>query len=190
MLAVADSNPGNIMAASFDPAYVETLGDELRGRLLQCVRSGVENPDSNMGCYACQPDDYDTLQPFFATALAKYHGVAEDAKHVNNWSLEGVDGLPEDGVLDLAALGLPELSMRVRVGRNLAQFPRKSLRRSGLPRTEPARMSCSLTGRTRGGSAGGDDARRSLRAGVQDDGGVRRADRHARVRWQVRVHHA
>ena len=137
VLAVADSNPGNIMAASFDPAYVETLGDELRGRLLQCVRSGVENPDSNMGCYACQPDDYDTLQPFFATALAKYHGVAEDAKHVNNWSLEGVDGLPEDGVLDLAALGLPELSMRVRVGRNLAQFPRKSLRRSGLAEPNP-----------------------------------------------------
>jgi creatine kinase len=26
-------------------------------------------------------------------------------------------------VLDLAALGLPELSMRVRVGRNLADFP-------------------------------------------------------------------
>ena len=123
VLAVAKSNPENIMAASFDPEYVKTLGDNLRGRLLQCVRSGVENPNSTMGCYACQPDDYDTLQPFFSKALAAYHGVPEDAKHVNDWSLEGVEGLPEDGVLDLAALGLPELSMRVRVGRNLAQFP-------------------------------------------------------------------
>lgn len=55
--------------------------------------------------------------------LADYHGVAEDAKHVNNWSLEGVEGLPEDGKLDLAKLGLPPLSMRVRVGRNLKEFP-------------------------------------------------------------------
>ena len=55
--------------------------------------------------------------------LADYHKVSEDAKHVNNWSLEGVEGLPEDGKLDLAKLGLPPLSMRVRVGRNLKEFP-------------------------------------------------------------------
>jgi hypothetical protein len=36
---------------------------------------------------------------FFAKALARYHGVAEDARHVNNWSLEGVEGLPPTGVL-------------------------------------------------------------------------------------------
>ena len=40
-------------------------------------------------------------------------------KHVNNWSLAGVEGLPSDGKLDLGALGLPALSMRVRTGRNL-----------------------------------------------------------------------
>ena len=76
-----------------------------------------------MGCYAMQPGDYDRFKPFFSKALAKYHKVAEDAKHVNDWSLEGVEGLPEGGVLDIAALGLPELSMRVRVGRNLKAFP-------------------------------------------------------------------
>jgi protein-arginine kinase len=42
---------------------------------------------------------------------------------VNDWSLAGVEGLPAGGVLDLQALGLPELSMRVRVGRNLKAFP-------------------------------------------------------------------
>jgi creatine kinase len=44
-------------------------------------------------------------------------------KHVNDWSLEGVEGLPEGGVLDLAALGQPALSMRVRVGRNRPRPP-------------------------------------------------------------------
>lgn len=34
-----------------------------------------------------------------------------------------MQGLPAGGVLDLSALGLPELSMRVRVGRNLKAFP-------------------------------------------------------------------
>jgi creatine kinase len=34
-----------------------------------------------------------------------------------------VEGLPEDGVLDLSKLGLPALSMRVRTGRNLKKFP-------------------------------------------------------------------
>jgi creatine kinase len=37
--------------------------------------------------------------------------------------LQGVEGLPEDGVLDFAKLGLPALSMRVRTGRNLNKYP-------------------------------------------------------------------
>jgi creatine kinase len=87
------------------------------------MASGIENPDSGMGCYANQPGDYDKFKPFFSKVLAQYHKVAEDAKHTNSWDLSGVEGLPEGGQLDLAALGLPELSMRVRVGRNLKDFP-------------------------------------------------------------------
>eukprot|EP01051_Picozoa_sp_SAG22_P010207 SAG22_NODE_904_length_6586_cov_3.133498_2_plen_446_part_00 len=108
---------------SFDPEYYMGLDEVGRAGLLKCLNSGIENPDSGMGCYACQPSDYDTYKPFFAKALARYHGVAEDATHVNDWSLEGVEGLPEGGVLDIGKLGLPELSMRVRVGRNLKAFP-------------------------------------------------------------------
>ena len=76
-----------------------------------------------MGCYAMNPTDYDVYKPFFSKVLAGYHGVAEDAKHENNWDLASVDGLPEDNVLNLFELGLPPTSMRVRVGRNLADFP-------------------------------------------------------------------
>ena len=121
--AIKESNPDNIAVACFDEEYYNSLDANGKKGLLMCVNSGVENPDSNMGCYAMQPADYDDYKPFFSKALAKYHKVAEDAKHVNNWSLEGVDGLPEDGRLDLAALGLPEMWMRVRVGRNLKEFP-------------------------------------------------------------------
>jgi len=115
--------PENRMAKHFDLAYFNTLSDDEKKGLIQCCRSGIENPDSGMGCYAMQPSDYDRFKPFFSKVLADYHKVPADRKHVNDWSLKGVEGLPESGNLDLTALGLPALSMRVRVGRNLADFP-------------------------------------------------------------------
>ena len=120
---LAAENPDNICLNTFDADYYNSLSDDDKPAFLKCLNSGIENVDSGMGCYACQPEDYDRFKPFFSKALAKYHKVAEDAKHVNDWSLDGVEGLPEGGVLDIAALGLPELSMRVRVGRNLKAFP-------------------------------------------------------------------
>ena len=121
--AIKESHPENRMAKHFDADYYNSLEGELKAAFVTCLNSGIMNPDSSMGCYAMQPADYDRFKPFFAKVLADYHGVAEDAKHTNNWDLSGVEGLPEDGKLDLAALGLPALSMRVRVGRNLADFP-------------------------------------------------------------------
>jgi creatine kinase len=77
-----------------------------------------------MGCYAMNPKDYDEFYPFFKKALEQYHKVdLNTSKHVNNWSLEGVDGLPSDGILDFAKLGLGAVSMRVRTGRNLNKYP-------------------------------------------------------------------
>ena len=65
------------------------------------MRSGIENPDSNMGCYACQPEDYDRFKPFFSKALAKYHKVDEDATHLDGeLGLPGLDvGLTKDQAL-------------------------------------------------------------------------------------------
>jgi hypothetical protein len=34
----------------------------------RCVRSGVEVPESSVGCYACQPEDYSRFKPFFSKA--------------------------------------------------------------------------------------------------------------------------
>jgi creatine kinase len=70
-----------------------------------------------------QPTDYEEFRPFFSQVLAAYHKVDVGAKHENNWDLASVEGLPEDGKLSLLDFRLPPLSMRVRVGRNLAEFP-------------------------------------------------------------------
>jgi creatine kinase len=117
------SNPTNIAIKNFDVEYFYSLSDSDKAAFIQVIRTGIDNPDSGMGCYAMQPEDYNRFKPFFKKVLAEYHGVSEDAVHVNNWSLEGVEGLPKDGNLDLGKLGLPPLSMRVRTGRNLADFP-------------------------------------------------------------------
>ncbi|PIE06467.1 MAG: arginine kinase [Rhodobacterales bacterium] len=115
--------PDNIALQSFDAAWFATLPEPLQDRLLTCMASGIENPESQMGCYACQPSDYDDLKPFFSKVLARYHKVPEDARHVNDWHLPPDAGPKGDGRLDVAELGLPPLSIRVRTARNLSDFP-------------------------------------------------------------------
>jgi creatine kinase len=82
-----------------------------------------------MGVFAMSPKDYDEFNPYYKKALEIYHKVDLDkVKHINNWDLQSmkgkIEGIPEDGELDLSKLGIPnELSMRVRTGRNLKKFP-------------------------------------------------------------------
>lgn len=93
-------------------------------RILWCINSGVANPDSQVGCYAMNPNDYEEFKPFFKKVLEKYHKVNLDEKHhVTNWDLSNIKDLPEDKLLDVSKLGLPQLSMRVRTGRNLNKYP-------------------------------------------------------------------
>ena len=124
LLALKPKEPNNIAVQTFDLDYYNSLSPELQTRFLKCLDSGRENPESNMGCYANNPDDYETFRPYFEKALERYHKVdLKVKKHINDWNFAGVAGLPEDGVLDLSKLGLPPLSMRVRTGRNLNKFP-------------------------------------------------------------------
>jgi len=87
--------------------------------LVQITKTGVENEDSGLGAYAMQPGDYDEFASFFAPLIKDYHKAKADAKHVTDWDASDVG---ENGVLDVTKLGLSELSMRVRVGRNLEAF--------------------------------------------------------------------
>jgi protein-arginine kinase len=121
---VKKSNPGNLMVKHFDAKYFLSLPYDMQVRLEKICRSGYENPDSGMGMYAMQPDDYDTFQPYMDTVIRDYHKIKGQVHHVTNWDLASVkDKLPAGGKLDLAKLGLGTTSMRVRVGRNLANYP-------------------------------------------------------------------
>ena len=102
---------------------MKTLTPEKMAELALCMKSGLDNLDSGIGCYAVSPQNYDEFAMFFDKVCEDYHKGGGKV-HTTNWSLDGVEGLPDDKQLDLQKFGLTEpLSMRVRVGRNLTSFP-------------------------------------------------------------------
>ncbi len=120
--AIRKSDPDNRCVKYLDQKHYESLTDAERAVFWQCVRTGIDNHDSSMGCYAMKPGDYTTFKPFFSQVIGDYHknDPACALTHTNCWDTSKVG---ENGVLDLQKLGLKDpLSMRVRVGRNLKAF--------------------------------------------------------------------
>ena len=119
---VKAEHPDNLCAKYLEQDYYASLTGTDRDTFYKCVRTGMDNPDSGMGCYAMTPGDLNHFKPFFGKVIGDYHksDPACALVHVNDWDASGVG---EGGVLDLEKLGMTEpISMRVRVGRNLAAF--------------------------------------------------------------------
>lgn len=84
----------------------------------EAIFSGAKNTDSGIGCYAGSHDSYKTFAPFFDKIVEDYHKHGKDAKHVSNMNAKELVAppLPEDEAAMI-------VSTRIRVGRNLADFP-------------------------------------------------------------------
>jgi diadenosine tetraphosphate (Ap4A) HIT family hydrolase len=119
IVALKQSNPRNLAMKHFNQTLFQQLPLAQQQKLISIVRTGFENPDSGLGCYAMTSTDYEDFNGFFDPVIREYHGAVASAVHVTDWD---ASDLGDDGVLDVTKLGLPELSMRVRVGRNLTQF--------------------------------------------------------------------
>eukprot|EP00588_Corethron_pennatum_P008801 CAMPEP_0194272508 /NCGR_PEP_ID=MMETSP0169-20130528/6068_1 /TAXON_ID=218684 /ORGANISM="Corethron pennatum, Strain L29A3" /LENGTH=504 /DNA_ID=CAMNT_0039015199 /DNA_START=26 /DNA_END=1540 /DNA_ORIENTATION=+ len=126
---LARHNPGN-RACKYAVEYLQSeeansLSEEDFGTFVRIVRSGIENPDSSLGCYATAPNDYTKFRGFFDRVIRDYHGdTTGSKKHVTDWNTSG-DGDYYNGRdrFDLRKLGMgDDVSMRVRVARNLAGF--------------------------------------------------------------------
>lgn len=117
---IRETNPGNLMARHFDEDYFRALDDPSRQRLRRIITSGIENPDSQMGAYAMNPEDYDRFAPMLDPMIRDFHGIpAEKAiAHKADWDTGTMS-------CDLAAIDrrLKVVSMRVRVARNVRAFP-------------------------------------------------------------------
>lgn len=115
----------NILAIKyFDFDFFKSLANDLKLRLLKIMKSGLENPDSFIGCYAMFPNDYEVFKPFFNNVIADYHKVLENSIHLSDWSLENLVEIPSDKIFDVRRLGIKqEISMRIRICRNFVNFP-------------------------------------------------------------------
>ena len=117
---IKTTHPNNLAAKHFSRTYYDSLGPADQAALLMCVRSGSANANSGVGCYAARPEDYDNLIGFFGPLIAEYHKVSPDTVQVTDWT--------NPPPVDLADFGLGQSSCRVRVGRNLADFPLPAVR--------------------------------------------------------------
>lgn len=84
----------------------------------QAIFSGCKNTDSGIGCYAGSHDSYKVFAPFFDKIVEDYHKHGKSAKHVSDMDASKLNAppfSPEDASMIV--------STRIRVGRNLADFP-------------------------------------------------------------------
>ena len=117
---IKQSNPDNLMARHFDADDYLALDAPLQERLRKIIASGVQNENSSMGAYAMAPDDYDQFAPLLDAMIRDFHGIPADRPiaQPHDWNVGAV-------ACDLGAIdpALKEVSMRVRVARNVASFP-------------------------------------------------------------------
>ena len=83
-----------------------------------CVFSGCQNVDSGIGCYAGSQDSYTTFANFFDKIIQEYHGHAPTDKHQSDMDASSLN-CPPFAEHEAALIK----STRIRVGRNLADFP-------------------------------------------------------------------
>jgi len=84
----------------------------------QMILSGCQNTDSGIGCYAGSHDSYSTFSKLFDKVIEDYHKHGKEAKHVSDMDYTKLNCPPFTA--EEAAL---IVSTRIRVGRNLKDFP-------------------------------------------------------------------
>ncbi|PCI39430.1 MAG: arginine kinase [Rhodospirillaceae bacterium] len=120
ILALRLDHPENLMARHFSADYFSGLAKDDQARVLKIIKSGLDNPDSQMGAYAQHSVDYDDFGPLLDPMIRDYHKISAgvDIAQKHDWSATASACSLED--IDEA---LRDVSMRVRVGRNVASFP-------------------------------------------------------------------
>jgi len=80
--------------------------------------SGCQNTDSSIGVYAASPDSYTAFAKLFTPIIEEYHKIKIDSGHISNMDHTQLN-CPPFSAEDSKMIK----STRIRVGRNLANFP-------------------------------------------------------------------
>ena len=85
--------------------------------LEDAINSGIKNPDSGIGIYAGDKESYDLFSPLFDKIIYNYHNFSKTDKHISNLN-------PNDlNISNPDPHNKYIISTRIRVGRNLDNFP-------------------------------------------------------------------
>ena len=82
------------------------------------ILSGAQNVDSGIGVYAGSHDSYTTFDGLFDKIIEDYHKHGKDAKHISDMDYTKLECPPFEEA-DAKRI----VSTRIRVGRNLKDFP-------------------------------------------------------------------
>jgi len=85
--------------------------------LKDAINSGVKNPDSGIGIYAGDLESYSCFSKLFDSIIEEYHGFSKDDSHNSSFNLDSLDSKNPDSENNYI------ISTRIRVGRNLKDFP-------------------------------------------------------------------
>ena len=111
----------SLLAKHLSKSIFEQLKDKktaLGFTLQQAIQSGLDNPDSGIGVYAGDLDSYKTFAPLFAPIIKSYHNFdSSKFKHTSNLNIADFNANNSDPKNEYI------ISTRIRVGRNLANYP-------------------------------------------------------------------
>jgi len=85
--------------------------------LQNAIQSGIDNPDSGIGVYAGDKESYTTFGALFNPIIKEYHGFSQNDMHKSNLNPDDLKA-PNPDLKDEYIV-----STRIRVGRNLADYP-------------------------------------------------------------------
>ncbi len=118
MITEITVNPDMLMEKHCTEEVREQLEDSVTPHgwtLEKAIQSGMDNPDSNIGVYAGDPESYALLAPLFDPVIREYHNY-QMTGHKSDFSLDGL------AIENLDPEGKYVVSTRIRVGRNFAKY--------------------------------------------------------------------
>jgi len=112
--------PNNLMARFFSASNFSSLSDEHKKRFLRIINTGIKNPSSEMGAYAMYADDYELFSFQFDPMIRAFHNIPAESPIIQSNDWDTNKALYDLGAIDVS---LKQVSMRVRVARNISSFP-------------------------------------------------------------------
>ncbi len=113
-----ETNPNMLMQKYLTSEIKESLASIQTSHgwtLEKAIKTGFDNPDSNIGIYAGDSESYSVFAPIFDPVIRDYHKY-DMTGHKSDFSLEGLS------VENIDPNGQYILSTRIRVGRNFKDF--------------------------------------------------------------------